>query len=1038
MQRLPVKSTERKTIHNNLVTYTRKDDLNSNNNLSTTSTTTKTILKIIIVIISIAAGTAICSSVVYFFFLKKEETESDKSSSNSNENNENGSNSNTLKVAKVIEKKFDYKCNDIFENCNECKEIYSHRNLAVKPKEVETEVPTEEPTLSSIICISCQPGYYPIYDENEVILFCNKFCQTGDAELCKTCDSKNQNQCGICNIGYYLPTDDISKSKCKKCSDLIDNCGECYGSKNSIVCTSCNNNYFLSKEKNICESLCITGPDNFCKTCNIETNQCQTCNPGYYLPSDEENRKMCKKCSDINDKCEECYGTKNSVKCLSCKNGYIPSYNNKNEILECNLPCTTGPDYSCKTCDMEKNQCNSCNDGYYLPSDDFYKLKCKKCTDIVKNCKECHGELNSVTCDYFLVEDKLKCGLTCQIGKNEKCLTCNYDKNQCNSCNKKYYLPSDDYSKLECKRCDDLIDYCEECFGTLERITCTKCMENYFLFKDENTQMSICKLNKIIQCETGSGEKCLTCDEEKHICNSCNNGYYLPSDDEQKIKCQKCSIDNCQICQGTKSSNICTKCNINLRAIYENSQIKECKEYVCQTGPNEKCLTCDNVEDICSSCNMGYYLPTDSETKLECQKCSLENCQACEGTKSSDICTLCKQNYSPVYQDGVIVQCKEACKIGPEDQCKTCHETENLCTSCNLGYKLENGICKLNYSFRATYINESPYEKISIIYTFSTYIKAMIVDGEELQQTSFPTYYHFPDVKVHEVYVLIDIPSHFSNYDNLFYDCQNMLTIHFTPLFNTSHVESMILMFGQCYNLNSIDLSVFDTRKVVRMNRMFALCHKLTSIDITNFNTEKVVEMNEMFSQCYSLTSVDLSNLKSPKLTIATAFFSNCYSITSIDLSHIQSLFLKDIQQFFDNCFKLEYVNLSNVYTDSVTTTSKMFRNCTSLNSVDFSSFNTKILKDMDNMFESCSSLTSINIWQFTTNNCISFNNIFKGCSNLKYINMASSTYKYNSDIFNGVPNGGTIIVHPNRIDTAEKYLKSKEWNIIEATEYKA
>ena len=88
------------------------------------------------------------------------------------------------------------------------------------------------------------------------------------------------------------------------------------------------------------------------------------------------------------------------------------------------------------------------------------------------------------------------------------------------------------------------------------------------------------------------------------------------------------------------------------------------------------------------------------------------------------------QIYVP-YVNKIIPQFKEACKIGPEDQCKTCHETENLCTSCNLGYKLENGICKLNYSFRATYINESPYEKISIIYTFSNYIKAMIVDGEE-------------------------------------------------------------------------------------------------------------------------------------------------------------------------------------------------------------------------------------------------------------------------------------------------------------------
>ena len=91
----------------------------------------------------------------------------------------------------------------------------------------------------------------------------------------------------------------------------------------------------------------------------------------------------------------------------------------------------------------------------------------------------------------------------------------------------------------------------------------------------------------------------------------------------------------------------------------------------------------------------------------------------------------------------------------------------------------------------------------------------------------------------------------------------------------------------------------------------------------------------------------------------------------------------------------------------------------------------------MDNMFEGCTSLTSIDLWQFKTNKCTYFSHIFRGCSNLKYINIASVTFNYRTDIFEGVPNDGTIISHPNRITNAQTYLSKKGWNIVEATQYK-
>ena len=109
-----------------------------------------------------------------------------------------------------------------------------------------------------------------------------------------------------------------------------------------------------------------------------------------------------------------------------------------------------------------------------------------------------------------------------------------------------------------------------------------------------------------------------------------------------------------------------------------------------------------------------------------------------------------------------------------------------------------------------------------------------------------------------------------------------------------------------------------------------------------------------------------------------------------------------------------------------------MFRNCSSLTSIDLSGFNTNAANYMISMFEGCTAITSIDIGHFTTSGVISMSNLFKDCTNLKYINMAKSVFDYQTNIYMGVSNQGTIIVHPDRLKNAEDYLKEKEWNILE------
>ena len=119
-------------------------------------------------------------------------------------------------------------------------------------------------------------------------------------------------------------------------------------------------------------------------------------------------------------------------------------------------------------------------------------------------------------------------------------------------------------------------------------------------------------------CEIGEGEKCKECNNETHQCSSCNLGYFMPEDDDLKQNCQKCSIENCQECKGTKTNDICTSCGPYLVQVKENDIIKYCN-YTCETGKGEKCKECDVITNQCSSCNLGYFIPEDDESKQKCQ-----------------------------------------------------------------------------------------------------------------------------------------------------------------------------------------------------------------------------------------------------------------------------------------------------------------------------------------------------------------------------------------------------------------------------------
>ena len=87
---------------------------------------------------------------------------------------------------------------------------------------------------------------------------------------------------------------------------------------------------------------------------------------------------------------------------------------------------------------------------------------------------------------------------------------------------------------------------------------------------------------------------------------------------------------------------------------------------------------------------------------------------------------------------------------------------------------------------------------------------------------------------------------------NMFYLLRNLTTINNLEYLHTENVTDMSMMFNNCYNLTSLDVSGFNTEKVTTMTWMFRYCSALTTIYCDN-DWKNVNTSTGMFSGCESL-----------------------------------------------------------------------------------------------------------------------------------------------------------------------------------------
>lgn len=209
------------------------------------------------------------------------------------------------------------------------------------------------------------------------------------------------------------------------------------------------------------EDYCVEFIDGVCQRCesgyyNYEGTCIDDCDQNGQYPTFVDGND----CKDCDPSCQSCNGD-GPDDCLTCISGLYfynrmcnlecPSntYKSDQECIDCNYPC--------KTCEENADKCTSCEDGYYLDTNNA----CHSCNE---SCLTCSGPNTCLSCKSpnYLQGDK--CVTICNTGyfqnnNNRKCEKCMDNCSMCNSntcieCNKNYKLDGNH----GCVKIDETVD----------------------------------------------------------------------------------------------------------------------------------------------------------------------------------------------------------------------------------------------------------------------------------------------------------------------------------------------------------------------------------------------------------------------------------------------------------------------------------------------------------------------------------------------------------------------------------------------------
>ena len=635
--------------------------------------------------------------------------------------------------------------------------------------------------------------------------------------------------------------------------------------------------------------MCEIGENEKCKSCNSDKNrqnECFTCNEGYFIP-ENSNQISCTKCSSNN--CKIC---SNKDICLECKENFIKNINSNGFIESCT--CPSDYKYDNGLCQKYENWIEVTYDFNLVYGEQYDLMHTQPLGKPLIQINEVEAYYNGSPLQLYI--GSLYGSHICYNFNNKKVYTIKinikktltsmeylfnslfaiksikflkgFDSSQVTSMKGMFdntNIKSIDMQYLDTSKVLDMSGFIrvkglfysnvldnengiyEMDFTSLDtsKIKCFAMLN--VISKNINIKIS----NKFTRCKEQIPYENTIINVDEIVCGN-------------KFKCKQCS--------GSKESLYCIKCEIG----YE---LKDgvCIKSTCDTGENEKCLTCKSEigkENECLDCNEGYYIPLNSINKSKCIKCPINGCSRCN---ENGVCESCQIYQKPIFdENNRIVECKLTCDLGNENKCLSCslvQGRESECSQCNIGYKLmKSGICKkIENSFIAIYNSKSTTSPTKLMEITASYIKItdfeMFINGKKttpyVQRNYFEkdeVLYKFSSIGRHEVKIVFK--KTLSTMESLFYYCVDLVSLTFSETFDTSKVLSLSYTFHGCYSLEYLNVSSFNTSLVGSLLFMFQNSDVLTSLDLSSFDTKNVYTFQGIITYCKNLTYIDLSNFE--------------------------------------------------------------------------------------------------------------------------------------------------------------------------------
>lgn len=249
----------------------------------------------------------------------------------------------------------------------------------------------------------------------------------------------------------------------------------------------------------------------------------------------------------------------------------------------------------------------------------------------------------------------------------------------------------------------------------------------------------------------------------------------------------------------------------------------------------------------------------------------------------------------------------------------------------------------------------------------------------------------------------------------------------------TSNIEQMLqglainkfddIFFDNHYKL-SIDISKLNIDNIESMNRSFLMCGSLKGMTIGCHSTSKLKEMRWTFGNCIDLQKLDISGLDTSNVNTMMSMLENCYSLESIKLGDTHSV--EDFSRTFVGCEHLKEVN--NIDLSSCTDTFKMFSGCKNIQSITFKETPMHHIETARLMFEECHGIKKLDLSNIHAEISDAVG-VFCNCDNLEEVDMENITLvndEYAVNLF--TPGNKLKVIYVNKA-TYDILVKSYEIN---------